>query len=523
MAMGNNYKNNGGKIYNAGIYIRLSREDEEHGAVSQSIINQKDFLSAYAAENGFNIVDCYIDDGFSGVNFDRPNWKRLIEDIEKGIVNTVITKDLSRLGRDYIMTGHYIEKYFPLNNIRYIAVNDGVDTDAEDSGDMTAFKAVINDMYARDISKKTRTAKTTQKLKGEFIGSVAPYGYKKSGENKKKLVIDDISAVIVRRIYKMYLENMSMSGIAKQLSFELIPTPSALKNLAARQRGVYKGLWNTAALKRILTNPTYIGHLTQNRSKKVSYKINKQNLIPRENWITVPNTHEAIISEDDFNAAQKLMSRNNYSRVKRKGEHLLSGLVFCGDCKKPMTFCAVSRKNANVYLVCSTRKRYGRLNRCTPKNIRESLLEDFVLDKIKETARKYLNKDDLTANADNYNIGCADLNKEMSGINRRLDEVQIILMNLYKDKVKNIITEQNFISLSKEFDNQRDILKERLNQITGEIKIRENQNNIKSAGKYLDDFLRFENADRLTLVTLIDRIEVYRDKTIVLKFDFLEP
>ena len=524
----NSYSSNIGKIYNVGIYLRLSREVEENKEVSQSIVNQKDFLTTYAIENEFNIIDYYIDDGYSGTNFDRPAFQRMIADIEKGKINTVITKDLSRLGRDYIMTGHYIEKYFPSKNVRYIAVNDGIDSYIENSNDMTPFKAVINDMYAKDISKKVRTAKNTQKLKGEFVGSIAPYGYKKDKTNKNKLIIEEETACVVRRIFKMFIDNMSMIGIVKQLSLEKIPTPSALKNLKNTQCGAYTGHWNLPMIKRILTNPTYMGNLTQNRSKKVNYKVKKQNIIARENWITIPDTHEAIISEQDFNTVQNLLSKRNYIKTERavKRLHLLSGLVFCGDCKKPMTYTTENKKFKNIYLICSARKRYGK-NMCTPKSIKEDYLQNMAIEKIREIALKHVDKKLLLKNSDTkdqYAEYVNNLNKEKTEKNKQLEEIKTMIMNLYKDKIKNIISERDFIDLSKECNSQRDGLMERINQIDSEInQTHENKSNTAEIEKCSEDFLQFENIDRLTLITLINRIEVYQDRPVVIKFNFIEP
>ena len=521
----NNYTS--GKIYNAGLYLRLSREDEDSSSQSQSIVNQKDFLTAYAIENGFNIIDYYIDDGYSGTNFDRPDFKRLTEDIEKGRINAVITKDLSRLGRDYIETGHYIEKYFPSKNVRYIAVNDSIDTHIENDSDITPFKAVINDMYAKDISKKVRTSLKTKQLKGEFIGSHAPYGYKKDETNKHKLIIDEQTAVVVRRIFQMFIETQSIMGIMKQLSLEKIPTPSAIKNLKLTQKGVYKGLWNDVIIKRILMNPTYIGNLTQNRTRKVSYKVNKFDNLPKNQWITIPDTHEGIISEEDFNTVQSLLSKKNYISAKRETKpHLLAGLIFCGDCKRAMTF---MRKTANpkiVYIVCSTRKRYGKLSPCEPRSIREDYLLEQITDKIREIATTSLDKSELIKNADTNKQSdyIINLNKEKNEITNQIAEIKALILNLYKDKTKNILPEKNFIELLNEFNSQSEGLTERLNVIDEELKQdNENKDSMIIVEKTLNDFLQFENIDRVVLTALINRVEVYQDKSFTVKFNFIEP
>ena len=523
----NNSKNNT-KVYNAGIYLRLSREDEENISQSQSIVNQKDFLTRYAIENCFKIADYYIDDGYSGTNFDRPEFQRMIADIEKGRINAVITKDLSRLGRDYIETGRYLEKYFPSKKVRYIAVNDNIDT-YEDNGnnDMTPFKAVINDMYAKDISKKVRTAMTTKKLNGEFIGSVAPYGYIKDPNNKNKLIIDVETAPIVQRIFKMFIENPSIIGIAKIFSAEKIPTPSEYKNLTATQK-TFKGVWNDVMIKRILTNPTYIGNLTQNRSKKVNYKVDKQYSLPKEDWIIIDGTHEPVISKEDFDIVQLLLTTRNYIKEKKgnKSSHLLSGLVFCSDCKVPMTYSSDSRTGRTTYLVCSTCKKHGRLKLCTPRNIREDVLEKQVVAIIRELAEKYISKDDLRKNADsNTHEDIIDtLNGQKINTEKQLQDIKKIIMNLYKDKVRKIISENDFIEMSKEFNLQRDNLIGKLDSINKEISQNKSDTNTDiSIETYLEKFLKFEDIDRAILVNSVDKIEVQQDKTVLIKFNFTEP
>ena len=224
------------KIFNVGIYLRVSQEDEKEGQ-SESIGNQQDFITRYVLEQGWNLTNVYIDDGWSGLNFERPDFKRMIADIESKKINLVITKDLSRLGRDYIDTGYYLERYFPQKNVRYIAINDGIDTFSQNGNtDMSPFKAVINDMYAKDISNKVRTALHTKKLKGDFIGSVAPYGYMKDPNNKGKLIIEEETAEVVKQIFEIFLEGGTKLGIANKLSMQGVPTPSQSKNLKATQK-----------------------------------------------------------------------------------------------------------------------------------------------------------------------------------------------------------------------------------------------------------------------------------------------
>ncbi len=273
----------------AALYLRLSR-DEAGTTISESIQNQQDFLMRYAAENGLCVISVFADDGYSGTSFDRPQFKEMIDAIERKEIDTVVTKDLSRLGRDYIQTGYYLEQYFPLHNVRYIAVNDGIDTMFGGAGnDMSPFRAVFNDMYAKDISQKVRTALLTKKQKGQFIGRSAPYGYIK---HENKLFIDKNTAPVVKHIFTWYLSGKTPKAIAEILTNEGVLAPCGKAFVP----------WNDVTIRRILSNPTYAGHLTQNRCRKINYKVNKKVMLPKECWITVYNTHEAIIEQEIFNA-----------------------------------------------------------------------------------------------------------------------------------------------------------------------------------------------------------------------------
>lgn len=283
------------------IYLRLSRDDGRMGE-SESISGQRMFLEKYCCEKGFEIVGEYVDDGFSGTSFQRPAFEKMIDDAKNRSFSTIITKDMSRLGRDYILTGEYIEKFFPENGIRYIAVNDGVDTQNDCAGnEMIAFRAVFNDMYAKDISKKVRCALDARKAAGKFVGSSPPYGYKRDENDKSKLSPDENTRGVVRRIFDEFIGGKSMLSIAKGLSRDGIITPSAYKNTGACA-GRY---WNSVMIKRILSNPTYMGNLTQSFVKKVSYKTKKRIKTDAEKRIICPNTHEPLVNADVFEKAKE--------------------------------------------------------------------------------------------------------------------------------------------------------------------------------------------------------------------------
>ena len=300
--------------YRAALYIRLSKEDENDGP-SESVTNQRSLLEDFVRRHQLSVYDTYIDDGWSGTNFDRPAFRRMIADIEAGKVNMVITKDLSRLGRDYIMTGHYMERYFPEKQVRYISLLDGIDTGVEStSNDITPFRAIMNDMYAKDISKKIRSVKHDKQRKGQFIGGKPVYGYKMHPTEKNKIVIDEEAAPIVRRIFRMALEGVSCRQIAARLNAEGVPTPAAYAGLPIAHPGPYTGLWSSERISEMLQNETYTGSMVQGRTVKVSYKSRKCLRQAREDGIGVEGTHEPLVEQDAFQKVQRLGGSRRHTR-----------------------------------------------------------------------------------------------------------------------------------------------------------------------------------------------------------------
>lgn len=280
----------------AALYLRLSREDGDRNE-SESIAAQRLLLSDYCRTNAIDIYEVYIDDGYSGLHFDRPAFIRMLDDARQKCFDTIVTKDLSRLGRDYIQTGEYVEKIFPLLGVRYIAIGDGIDT-AENGGinDFFPFQAVFNDMYAKDISKKVRASLTARRKAGMFIGSGAPYGYKKSESSHSVLEPNPPYDEVVRRIYDEYAAGNSMRAIARNLTRDKIATPSCVKS----ENGGGSKAWNDTMLRRILTNPTYCGDLTQRFVTTLNYKVKKRRVLPAGERITVPDTHEPLVSRALF-------------------------------------------------------------------------------------------------------------------------------------------------------------------------------------------------------------------------------
>jgi len=415
--------------YNVGIYCRLSNDDRETGE-SNSISNQKAILTKYVMDQGWNIVDIYVDDGYSGLNFDRPGFKRLLEDIKDKKVSIVLTKDMSRLGRDYIQVGFYIEKFFPENKVRFVAINDNIDTGNKDSNDMTPFKAVINDMYSKDISKKVRSVFNMKRQEGKFIGPFAAYGYEKDMNDKNHLTIDHNVASVVKRIFQMYLSGHGFTVIAKRLNSEGIPAPSSYKNKKYKGYSVAKGRigkWSHASVKSILKNPVYCGSMAQNKYKKVNYKSSKIEAVDQKDWIIVKDMHESIVTEEEFKNVQLLMNKKNKNFTgAKKSPKLFSGFAFCADCGQYMTY--YKTQAGSIYLICSGYKRFGK-EHCSRHPILEDKLEEMILDDFRKMVQKFANKDKLKEKAEKVvnkkKTSLKIYEDELATIEKRLDDIKV--------------------------------------------------------------------------------------------------
>jgi DNA invertase Pin-like site-specific DNA recombinase len=343
--------------YSAGLYLRLSKDDEQQGE-SVSIGTQRSILVDYCKANQFNIFNIYIDDGYSGLNFDRPGFRALLEDVERGVVNLVITKDLSRLGRDYIMTGYYSEMFFQTKGVRYIAIAD--DFDSEKGGNEIApFKNILNDMYARDISKKIRNAKHQRAKQGLFISGQTPYGYQKDPRNRNQLIIDPEAAAVVRIIFSLAERGMGSMAIAAELKARRIVTPSVYKYQRGDERFArYPALkngdhcaWCATTISQILKNPVYTGTLISLKTEVTNYKTKRQNPVPPDRQIVTPNAHEAIIENTQFERVQAVRADNKCTANEHRF-NLFRGKLFCECCGHPLQ---ISRKQlkereADIYL-----------------------------------------------------------------------------------------------------------------------------------------------------------------------------
>lgn len=508
------------KKYFVAIYIRLSKEDDNLGE-SESIINQKTLLKKYVEEQGYTLVDIYIDDGYTGTNFNRPAFQRMIKDIENGKINMVITKDLSRLSRDYIGTGEYVEKWFPAHNIRYVALTDGVDTEEESSNnDIAPFKAILNDMYAKDLSKKVRTALNTKQKEGKWVGGCTPFGYRPDPNDKNHFVIDELEARIVRKIFRLYLEGYSLTEIAEKLNDDGEPTFTITRNrpLNRKKGGNIIGYWVPTTIKKILKNEMYTGCLIQNRRNRISYKYRKMKENPKEKWIVVENTHEPIISKDDFEKVRKKLPARA-KRNDKKTIYLLDGLLKCADCNHSIGI--PNRKkhdNYRTYTVCNLYRRYkAEYKLCTSHCFNYDKLEAGIINIIKNLF-KSLDANSIKSNIDNYEDKSFSYEEDkIKKIENNIKKLENQLDNMYIDKIANKINEDMYdrikIRIEKEIKNNQEELK-RIDFSD------DNQNDIKDYKKIIKEFLQMKHPTRELMLRLINKIDVHEDGNIDIYFNF---
>ena len=500
-------------IYKVAIYIRLSKEDADRGYdESESIVNQRALLTEYIEKlgMGYELVGIYEDPGYTGTNFNRPAFQRMIRDINLGKVNMVVTKDLSRLGRDYIETGEYIEKWFPENNVRYVSVTDGIDTFETSNGnnDIAPFKSILNDMYSKDLSKKIRTALHTMQKQGKWVGGKTAIGYMKDPNDKNKLIICEPEAEIVRTIFDMALTGNQVGVIRDFLNTNNIPT-------ANQSRYNKDSFWENKTIKNVLRNKVYIGTTQQNKRSRISYKNRKLRLNPEEKWITVENTHPPIIDKKVFDMVQKMVIVQTYNRNEKRNTFLLDGLLFCYECHHKIG--VRGKKNGHYYMVCNNYRRNSKLNLCTSHGFSYENLEETVLsymknlftkidsDKIELSIRKNRTKYD-------YEKMLKKLETEAKLINDNIDQ-------MYVDKLNGKITEVMYERLYKK------LIDEAKQKEKEYIEIQEMQNSSKqddtqNIKKIVHEFLELKEPTPEVMKVIINRIEIHQDKQVDLYFNF---
>ena len=510
--------------YHVALYIRLSKEDESEGP-SQSVTNQQSLLEEFVQKHCLRVYDTYIDDGWSGTSFDRPAFQRMVADIEARRVNMVITKDLSRLGRDYIMTGHYMERYFPEHRVRYISLLDGIDTGVESSAnDITPFRAIMNDMYAKDISKKIKSVKRDKQRKGQFIGGKPVYGYKMHPTEKNKIVIDEEVAPTVRRIFAMALDGMSCRQIAAALNEEGVPTPAAYCGWNVGRKGPYTGRWSSERISEMLQNETYIGNMVQGRQVKISYKSKKCLHQERENWVVVENTHEPLIDAESFRKVRMLVNSRRHTRS-RTYDFLLKGMIFCHECGYPLA--VLNRPNAKgedvLYFICRTYQRFTKNSACTTHYIKEKTVTDAVLAKVGEVCKDYLDPQALLPAAEKAVKEVSQENKtaaEIIALQNKSANLTENLDRMYTDRLSGLLPEEDFQRIFARIKDERARLEERIKELRQ--KQRSPVSQADRAKELVRRFLDTVGTNRELLVSLIERIELTADREIIIKFRFKE-
>ena len=510
--------------YHAALYIRLSKEDESEGP-SQSVQNQESLLREFVQQHRLSVYDTYVDDGWSGTNFDRPSFQRMIADIEAKKVNMVITKDLSRLGRDYIMTGHYMERYFPEHRVRYISLLDGIDTGVDSTAnDITPFRAIMNDMYAKDISKKIKSVKRDKQRKGQFIGGKPVYGYKMHPTEKNKIVIDEEVAPIVRRVFALALSGMSCRNIAVLLNQEGIPTPATYANLPVARPGPYTGLWSSERISDMLQNETYIGNMVQGRSVKISYKSKKCLKQGPANWVIVEGTHEPLVDAETFRKVRMLVNSRKHTRS-RTYDFLLKGLIFCHECGYPLA--VLNRKNAMgedvLYFVCRTYQRFTKAGVCSSHSIKEKTVTDAVIDKVREVCRAYLNPDELlpmAREAVENSRKQSSLETELQAVQSKIDSLTANLDRMYTDRLNGLLPEEDFQRIFNRAKLDRKLLEEKRQEL--ELRKKSSVRPEDRAKELVQRFIETAGESRELLVSLIERVELTEDKEVIIKFRFAQ-
>ena len=507
------------------LYERLSRDDDLTGD-SNSILNQKRYLESYAAQRGYTNIVHYTDDGWSGGNFDRPAWKRLVADIEAGKVAHLLCKDLSRIGRNYLQTGFYTEVMFRQNGVHFVAVANNIDSEEQDSGEFAPFLNIMNEWYLRDQSKKVSAAYRVKGKAGKPTTNNAIYGYKKDPNDKNSLLIDEEAAEVVKSIFNWFVnEGYSKMGIAKKLGQMGEPNPEAYK----KKKGLKysnpnsdknDGLWTSSTISKILQNPVYIGTMVQGRNRIISYKVHKQICVPEDEWFVVPNTHEAIIDRETFEKAQALHRRDTRTAPGKRELYLLSGFVRCADCKK-----AMRRKTSRniAYYACRT---FTEKQTCTKHSIRQDKLENAVLaaiqmqialvDKLSEEIERIAQAPVINRENKRLSYSLAQAEKQLKQSNDASD-------NLYLDWKSGDITKEEYRRLKGKISEQIHQLEQNISYLQDEIRVM--SDGIGADDPYLAAFLRYKNIksfNRGILVELVDTIWVHENGEITVDFNFAD-
>lgn len=492
----------------AGLYTRLSVDDGITDRESNSITSQKQMLTQYAQYHGIEVVETYVDDGWSGTNYERPDFKRMIADIESGKINTVITKDLSRLGRDYLQTGYYTEVYFPGKRVRYIAISDGIDT-SMGYNEMAPFKNLFNDFYARDISKKIRSTMTAKARAGIYHSTVPPFGYRKSPTDSHMLLPDAETAPVVRKMYELAAQGKGYIAIANVLKRERIPIPAYWHHVRGERKWAgYQGeghisnyLWNETTIKWILTHKVYIGSLVAQKQSKI-FKVGRNYVKPEDEWVVVEDVFEPLIDRELWERVQERNSQRRRMCKATREPGIFSGIAYCPDCGRRISFFPEGKKGKEktYFGTCQSYKVKGP-DACTPHRIKEQDLYDAVLKDIREWAalaladeREVLGRILEQAEA-NSATDYAVLDGKRQAIGKRLAEIEKVIGKLYEDYALGRIAGGSIDSLMPKYRKEQDELNAQLALLQGRAAERDATE--QNAGKWVALIRQYSNLREL--------------------------
>ena len=511
------------KTYNVGIYCRLSNDDEREGE-SVSIENQKLLLQRYVRERGWNEIDVYIDDGYSGTNFQRPGVQRLIGDAKSGRINVILVKDLSRFGRNYIEFGQYTDYLFPSIGCRFIALNNGVDTEKNDSSnDVMCFVNLFNEFHSRDTSKKVKAVKKACAENGKYMGSYTPYGYLRDPNDKHHLIIDEETAPVVRRIFAMRASGMGYFAIAAALNDEGIQSPREAYYQARGQANPHRSInmWSNTTVKTLLRNEVYIGNLVQGKFGSMSYKSHKLVRKSEEEWIRVEGTHEPIISRETWDTVVSIREKRVRKTATSDGiKSIFTGLVYCADCgfkmrnkidRSPAKDGEVKRYS---YFICSSYAKSGK-SACTIHSISENALYELVLTDIREKAqcveydRESMLAQIIRIKDQEQHNRLISYEQELRSASARVIELERLMKNLYEDKCTGVVPQAVFQTLVQKYEAERAQKAAALPDLERKVKAQlENRQDARRWAEIIQRYTNIEALDETILFELVDRIEV---------------
>ena len=513
-------------LFNVAIYIRLSREDGDKEE-SDSVGNQRKLLTEYVAKKeDFILYDIYVDDGYSGTNFNRPSFQKMIADIEDGKVNCVVVKDLSRFGRDYIDTGGYLERYFPELGVRFISVTDSIDSMKQAYDMLLPIKNIFNEQSARDISKKIQATVKSKQKAGEFIGAFTSYGYKKSPVDKNKLVIDDYAADVVRRIFSLYIQGYGKQRIAKLLNSEGILCPAEYKKVNGEN---YKNCnrlesttyWSYSTINSILHREMYVGNMVQ--GTKHQRMRSKQKKMPKEEWIIVENTHEPIIDKETWEKAQSLLQKRTRELDLETNKNIFAGFVKCGDCGRAMTKNMWRRADGSktYSLYCGTYKRNGK-QYCTPHTLPMAVLKDIVLGDLKAIVDSV---DNLKELVQSQSFTASKVKRiadtELSKIKAELERVKRLKKSIYEDYREELISKEEFLSYREDYLKKEELYSKQIEALEEKKKDNVTEDVFETPWlKRLLELKDIETLDRDIVVEMISEIKVYENRKIKITYNF---